>query len=387
MLVLDGIKKSFSGTAALQGIDVEIADKEFFCIVGPSGCGKSTLLRLVAGLDQPDEGSVLIDGIDVSGWEPVERGIGMVFQNYALFPHLTAAANIGFGLKGHVPKKELDRRVAEIAELLELDDAMLKRRPRQLSGGQRQRIALGRALIRRPKVLLMDEPLSGADALLRERMRVELRRFHNRAGTTTLYVTHDQREAMSMSDRLMVLDHGLVQQIGRPTEIYRRPETEFAARFIGSPGMSVWPVRLSSGDDGAALLSDDGEAWPLGLTVPAGTDRVLMGIRPERVALARRSPGDIRLRCGIATVEPQGEHTLVHARYGEAEIVATIATDAADRLTSQADDVVELWLSPGDLYLFHAETGRRIPVTDGQPAGASAADGCVSESVGTRAQQ
>lgn len=388
MLALDGIKKSFGGAAALRGIDAEIEDKEFFCIVGPSGCGKSTLLRLIAGLDQPDEGKVLIDGVDVSGWEPVERGIGMVFQNYALFPHLTAAANIGFGLKGHVPKKELERRVAEIAELLELDDAMLNRRPRQLSGGQRQRVALGRALIRQPKVLLMDEPLSGADALLRERMRVELRRFHNRAGTTTLYVTHDQREAMSMSDRLMVLDHGLVQQVGRPTEIYRRPETEFAARFIGSPGMSVWPMRVSSAG-GVALLADDGEPWPLSLTVPAGAELILAGVRPERVVLTRRSPGDVRLRCGVATIEPQGEHALLHALYGEAEIVAVIAAEAAEGLASPGNEV-ELWLSPDDLHLFSAETGRRLPVTDSRsaraPADAGAADGYASDSVGTRSR-
>ena len=356
MLTLEGITKSFGETAALQGIEVEIAEGEFFSIVGPSGCGKSTLLRIVAGLERPDGGRVCLENADVTTWEPTERGIGMGFQNYALFPHLSAGANIGFGLKGRVPKKELARRVQEIAELLEFDETVLKRRPRQLSGGQRQRIALGRALIRQPRVLLMDEPLSSADALLRERMRSELRRFHERAGTTTLYVTHDQREAMSMSDRLMVLDHGRVQQVGRPIEVYRRPRTEFAARFLGAPGMNVWSMAVQEESGGLVLLARDGDAWPLRTPAPQGTASVLVGIRPEQIALGPRSPADVRLRCTIGAIEPLGEQALIHAWYGDTEIVATIGNGGEERLGKDVD----FWLTPSELHLFSAETGERI---------------------------
>ncbi len=355
-LSLEGVTKSFGGTVALAAVDVEVHDREFFSIVGPSGCGKSTLLRLVAGLERPDSGTVHIDGTDVTLWEPVERGIGMVFQNYALFPHLTAADNIGFGLKGRVGKDELRRRVAEVAELLELDKDMLARRPRQLSGGQRQRVALGRALVKRPRVLLMDEPLSGADALMRERMRAELRRFHDRAGTTTLYVTHDQREAMSMSDRIMVMDHGALHQVGRPIEVYRHPRTAFVARFIGAPGMNVWPMALTPGAGGQVPLSQDGEPWPL--DVPAGhlADEVLVGVRPEHVRLAMHDELDVRLHCRLGSVEPQGEQALVHARYGQYPIVATVPADEAEDLSPALD----LWLSVQDLHLFSSADGSLV---------------------------
>lgn len=358
MLKLDGIKKTYGQNAALAGIDVDIDEGEFFSIVGPSGCGKSTLLRIVAGLDRPDSGIVSIDGVDVSSWEPVERGIGMVFQNYALFPHLTAGANIGFGLKGKLPKQELRRRVAEIADLLELDDAMLQRRPRQLSGGQRQRVALGRALIRRPRVLLMDEPLSGADALLRERMRSELKRFHERAGTTTLYVTHDQREAMSMSDRLMVLDQGRAQQVGRPIDVYRRPETAFAARFVGSPGMSVWPMATRAAADGGALVvTVDGTSWPVDLDAVAGGGQVLVGVRPERLGLVPLSGDSVALQCSVRAIEPQGEQALIHAVHDHHEVIAAVTAEAAEAVGAQ----VELWLSPADVHLFSLDDGSRLP--------------------------
>ncbi|MHB1929226.1 MAG: ABC transporter ATP-binding protein [Acidimicrobiales bacterium] len=356
MLELDGITKTYGQSVALAGIGVTIEEGEFFSIVGPSGCGKSTLLRIVAGLDSPDEGSVSIDGVDVGGWEPVERGIGMVFQNYALFPHLTAAANIGFGLKGRISKEELRRRVAEIAELLELDAAMLQRRPRQLSGGQRQRVALGRALIRRPRVLLMDEPLSSADAPLRERMRSELKGFHHRAGTTTLYVTHDQREAMSMSDRMMVLDHGRAQQVGRPIDVYRRPATAFAARFVGSPGMSVWPMPVRAVDGRHRLVTVDGHPWPVQVPCPAGTECVLVGVRPERLGLRPCSEDSAVLHCTVDTIEPQGEQALVHASYRGHAVVAAVEAVAAEQLGAEVD----LWLSANDLHLFAVDSGERL---------------------------
>lgn len=355
MLSLKRIGKSYNGTMVLRGIDLDVEQGEFFAIVGPSGCGKSTLLRIVAGLDRPDHGVISFDGVDVTDWEPLDRGVGMVFQTYALYPHLTAAANIGFGLKGRVPRRELDRRVAEVADLLQLDQGVLRRRPRQLSGGQRQRVAIGRALIRRPRLLLMDEPLSGADALLRERMRSELRRLHDQTGTTTLYVTHDQREAMSMSDRLLVLDDGSTQQIGAPIDVYRQPQTEFVARFLGTPGMSLWPMQVRTSGGAATLVGANGETWTLHEDVPDGAT-VTVGVRPERLSLARRPSDDCRLTCRWSSVEHQGEQSLLHLRHGQAEIVAVVPPDAAGGLEPEID----IWCSRQDLHLFHADTGERV---------------------------
>jgi ABC-type sugar transport system ATPase subunit len=355
---LYAIRKAFGATAALKEVTFEVGEGEFFSILGPSGCGKSTLLRIIAGLERPDSGVLKIGGVDVSRRSAAERGVGMVFQNYALFPHLSAAGNIGFGLKGRIPKRELASRVAEIAELLDLDHELLERRPRQLSGGQRQRVALGRALIRKPRVLLMDEPLSGADALLRERMRSDLRRFHERAATTTLYVTHDQREAMSMSDRLMVIEAGTVQQVGRPIDVYREPATAFAARFLGSPGMSLWPMKLAGNGDGngARLLSEAGDHWLLPGAHAYDPGTVLVGARPERIGLTPPSTAACRLQCRAATVEPQGETAVVRALYGETEVVATTGVDDAHGLAGE----VEMWIEPGHLHLFSAESGLRL---------------------------
>lgn len=353
---LRGIHKRFGSTDALRDVNLEVGEREFFSILGPSGCGKSTLLRIIAGLERPDAGVVRIGGVDVSGREPNERGIGMVFQNYALFPHLTAADNIGFGLKGKVSKRELAARVAEIAELLDLEESMLARRPRQLSGGQRQRVALGRALIRRPPVLLMDEPLSGADALLRERMRGELRRFHERAGTTTIYVTHDQREALSMSDQLAVLDKGRVQQAGRPIDVYRSPSTVFAARFVGSPGMSTWPMRLSFADGRPRLRGLDGCSWPMPDLLETDVSEVTVGVRAERMRLEPDQNAVCRLSCHSATIEPQGETVLVRALYGQEEIVALAGVEEVGRLGAD----VEIWIAPEDLHVFEHATGRRL---------------------------
>ncbi|MDA8069796.1 MAG: ABC transporter ATP-binding protein [Actinomycetota bacterium] len=357
---LYSIRKAFGATDALNEVTFEVGEGEFFSILGPSGCGKTTLLRIIAGLERPDSGVLKLGGVDVSRRPPAERGVGMVFQNYALFPHLTAAGNIGFGLKGRVSKRELAARVGEIAELLDLDRELLGRRPRQLSGGQRQRVALGRALIRKPRVLLMDEPLSGADALLRERMRSDLRRFHERAGTTTLYVTHDQREAMSMSDRLMVIEAGSVQQVGRPIDVYREPATAFAARFLGSPGMSLWPMQLTGNGSGAKLVGEAGDHWLLPGAHGYDPGAVLVGARPERIALTPPSPAACRLQCRSATVEPHGETAVVRALYGQSEIVATTGVDDVHRFAGE----VEMWVEPSSLHLFSADSGRRLP----QPA-------------------
>ncbi len=371
---LYAIRKAYGATDALKEVSFEVAEGEFFSILGPSGCGKSTLLRIVAGLERPDSGVLKLGGLDVSRKAPAERGVGLVFQNYALFPHLTAAGNIGFGLKGRVSKHELATRVGEIAELLDLDQALLARRPRELSGGQRQRVALGRALIRKPRVLLMDEPLSGADALLRERMRSDLRRFHERAGTTTLYVTHDQREAMSMSDRLVVIEGGSVQQVGRPIDVYREPATAFAARFLGSPGMSLWPMQLAGNGSGAVLVGDAGTEWPLPGAPGRDPCAVIVGARPERIGLTRPSSAACRLRCRSATVEPQGETAFVRAFHGQSEIVATTGVDAVPGLGGE----VELWVEPCDLHLFDANSGRRLePLSTAAGAMAASAHGVL----------
>lgn len=365
---LYAISKAFGATDALREVTFEVGGGEFFSILGPSGCGKSTLLRIIAGLERPDGGVLKFGGVDVSRRPPSERGVGMVFQNYALFPHLTAAGNIGFGLKGKVPKRELAARVGEIAELLDLDQELMGHRPRQLSGGQRQRVALGRALIRKPRVLLMDEPLSGADALLRERMRTDLRRFHDRAGTTTLYVTHDQREAMSMSDRLMVIEAGSVQQVGRPIDVYREPATAFAARFLGSPGMSLWPMQLASNGGGAKLVGEAGDHWLLPGVRGYDTGAVLVGARPERIGLTRPSPAACRLQCRAATVEPHGETAVVRALYGQSEIVASTGVDDVHRLGGE----VEMWVEPGHLHIFSADSGRRLDQPATGPGAAQA---------------
>lgn len=365
---LYAIDKRFGKTDALQDVSLHVGERQFFSILGPSGCGKSTLLRIIAGLERPDAGVVKIGGIDVSRREPNERGVGMVFQNYALFPHLTVAQNIGFGLKGKVSKQELTSRVAEMAELLDLEPSALTRRPRQLSGGQRQRVALGRALIRRPPVLLMDEPLSGADALLRERMRGELRRFHERAGTTTIYVTHDQREALSMSDRLAVLDSGRLQQEGRPIDVYRHPGTQFAARFLGSPGMSLWAMRLTCSDGLARLHGTDGSEWSAPELGSMKECDVLVGARPERMRFAPDGSASCRLRCHSATIEPQGETAIVRAFYGEDEVVAMTGVDEAERLAADVD----LWIAPSDLHVFERDSGLRLLVRTAEASDAVA---------------
>jgi sn-glycerol 3-phosphate transport system ATP-binding protein len=300
---LEHVTKRFSDeVVALDDLSLDVGDGEFLILVGPSGCGKTTALRLVAGLEKPSEGSIMIGDRLVNDITPRDRDIAMVFQNYALYPHMTVYRNLAFGLKErHTPKPEIERRVGEASAILGLDE-LLKRRPAQLSGGQRQRVAMGRALVREPKAFLLDEPLSNLDAKLRVQMRAELKRIHQRLGITTIYVTHDQVEAMTLGDRIVVMSNGRVQQIGTPQAVYGQPDNLFVAGFIGSPPMNLLRGRAS---DGQLMVGDLTLAW----TRPTPTE-VAVGMRPEDLALADGAGSSIAFT--VEVVEPLGNEVVVH---------------------------------------------------------------------------
>src|SRR5438034_367900 len=307
-VTLDGVRKSFGEREVVHGVSCDVADGELVVVVGPSGCGKSTLLRMVAGLETVSAGAVAIDGRVVNGVEPKDRDIAMVFQNYALYPHMSVYDNMAYGLRmRRMSRAEIKSRVARAAEILQLD-GLLQRKPRQLSGGQRQRVAMGRAIVRDPKVFLFDEPLSNLDAQLRVQMRVEIKRLQQELGTTSLYVTHDQVEAMTLADRLIVMNAGSVDQIGPPLDLYERPATAFVAGFIGSPAMNLLSGRL----DGNSIATADAV---LPIAVPA-TDAgrpVTVGLRPEHLALA--DDGPIVLQTEL--LERLGADTIIHGRLAD----------------------------------------------------------------------
>jgi ABC-type sugar transport system ATPase subunit len=332
--VLERARKRFGDVEALAGVDLTVADGELLVVLGPSGCGKSTLLRVVAGLETIDEGRVLIGGRDVTGLAPGRRNVAIVFQSYALFPHLTVAENIGFGLVARaVPRGEARERVAAAATTVGCVD-LLGRRPAELSGGERQRVALARALVRDPDVFLLDEPLSNLDAELRARMRAELRRFHDAVGGTTVHVTHDQVEALTLGDRVAVLRAGALEQVGTPDELWHAPANRFVARFVGSPGMNVVPA------DGPFAV--DG--------LPAG--RALeVGVRPEHVTLTGEGAEGV-----VTLVEHVGDGALVHVLAAGAEIVARVGGDRRPA----AGDAVRVGAPHGRVHLFDAATGERV---------------------------
>ena len=311
---LRGIHKSFGENAIVRGVDLEIRSGEFMVLVGPSGCGKTTLLRLIAGLEQADGGEISIGGRRVNDVSPRDRDVGMVFQSYALYPHMTVRENLGFGLVlRKVPKAEIEARVAEAAALLELT-ALLDRRPKQLSGGQRQRVAMGRCIVRRPQVFLFDEPLSNLDAALRVQMRGELQRLHGRLKATMIYVTHDQVEAMTLATRLAVFNGGKLQQVGAPLELYSNPANRFVAGFLGSPAMSFLPARIESG---RAV----GKGFSLALPAPVAAEEGLaveVGLRPQSVRLASAGP----LQCEVEAIERLGAEGFVYARTEAGPIAA-----------------------------------------------------------------
>ncbi|WP_138469401.1 sn-glycerol-3-phosphate import ATP-binding protein UgpC [Poseidonocella sp. HB161398] len=341
------VGKTYPGAAApsVSGVDLEIADGEFLVLVGPSGCGKSTLLRMIAGLETVTEGTISIGGREVNTVDPADRDIAMVFQNYALYPHMSVRDNLAYGLRNRrVPKPEIDARVAEAARMLELG-RYLDRKPRALSGGQRQRVAMGRAIVREPAVFLFDEPLSNLDAKLRVQMRGEIKQLQARLGTTSVYVTHDQLEAMTLAHRLVVLNGGRVEQVGRPLELYHQPASAFVAGFIGSPAMNLLDADCLGGQVrlGPAVMQIPG--------VPDGP--AILGIRPE--SLLPAYPGSAgAFALDILYVEELGAQRLVHGQVGGQALVAA--------LPSSVEIGPELWLSPaqGSLHVFDIATGRRI---------------------------
>jgi multiple sugar transport system ATP-binding protein len=304
-IVFDHVTKRFDDTTAVDELTIEIEDGEFLCLVGPSGCGKTTALRMLAGLEDVTSGRLVIGDRVVNNAAPGSRNIAMVFQSYALYPHMTVYDNLAFGLRNYkVPKEEIQRRVNSAAEILELD-GMLKRRPKQLSGGQRQRVALGRAIVREPAAFLMDEPLSNLDASLRVQTRAEILKLQQRLGTTTLYVTHDQIEAMTMGDRIAVMRKGVLQQIGTPEDLYTKPVNTFVATFIGSPAMNLLDSSV------------------LGV----GTPGQLAGFRPEHVHLGNGRPNAAKYNALVEVVEYLGDEQLAHLRLGDREIVAKLPVD------------------------------------------------------------
>ena len=346
---LRDIHKQFGETRVLNGVSVTIPDRGFVVIVGPSGCGKSTLLRLVAGLEQADSGEILIEGNDVGRLEPGARDVAMVFQNYALYPHLTVAENIGFGLSVRgMPKAEIKQRVQRAAESLQIAN-LLDRRPRQLSGGQRQRVAMGRAVVRNPKVFLFDEPLSNLDAKLRVMMRTEIKRLHRQMQGTSIYVTHDQVEAMTLGDRLVVMNNGVVEQDGAPLEIYERPASAFVAGFIGSPPINLLVAQRVAG--GMQLSARTIVDLPGRIDLP---ERVQAGIRPEHLLPCVQSEAHLHLTA--ETVEPQGAETVIHGLADGLRLTARL--DGAARIAE--GEVIPLRIALDNLHLFDCEQGRRL---------------------------
>ena len=356
-LTLSKLVKSYDGLQTVHGIDLEVADGEFVVLVGPSGCGKSTTLRMIAGLEEVTAGEIRIDDRVVNGLEPGDRDIAMVFQNYALYPHLSVADNIAFGLRlRKTPRAEVRRRVDEVADLLDIRP-LLKRKPRQLSGGQRQRVAMGRAIIRRPKVFLFDEPLSNLDAKLRVQMRTEIKRLHTQVPTTTVYVTHDQIEAMTLADRVVVMNKGHIEQVAPPQDLYLSPTTTFVAGFIGSPGMNFLPCRLEGGESSAVRLSDGRtiDVAPSLIKTMARHDarELLLGFRPEHVRLTEASaPSAVVLQAGL--VEPLGLDTLVHTVMAGTPVVLRLPPDR--RLVTGAQ--LNIAIKPDSACLADPATGR-----------------------------
>src|SRR5579863_4903958 len=347
-LTLDNVKKSYADREVVHGVSCDVADGELVVVVGPSGCGKSTLLRMVAGLEDITSGAVTIDGKVVNGVEPKDRDIAMVFQNYALYPHMSCFDNMAYGLRMRgVAREQIRARVDKAAAILQLD-GLLERKPRQLSGGQRQRVAMGRAIVRDPKVFLFDEPLSNLDAQLRVQMRVEIKRLQQELGATSLYVTHDQVEAMTLADRLVVMNAGTVDQIGPPLDLYERPATVFVAGFIGSPAMNLVAGQLQPGGVaiGDLIIACDDQAGEPGR-------KVTVGLRPEHLDLA--GDGPITLKTEL--LERLGADTIVHGRLADG--TALIAR-ASGTLALRLGETVRLAVAPEHIHLFDAESGRRI---------------------------
>jgi lactose/L-arabinose transport system ATP-binding protein len=352
-LRLQGVEKRFGSVEVIKGVDITAEQGEFVVFVGPSGCGKSTLLRMVAGLEEVSAGDIFLDGVKVTDLEPARRQVSMVFQSYALFPHMNVYDNIAFGLKmNRTPKPEIAARVAEAARILQLEP-LLRRRPRELSGGQRQRVAIGRAIVRHPKLFLFDEPLSNLDAELRAQMRAEISRLHGALGVTMIYVTHDQVEAMTLADRIVVLRAGRIEQIGTPQELYDRPANTFVAGFIGSPRMNFLGVRAVGGDGAARMLFHPGFPAPVVMPREVPDGEFLLGIRPEQLLF---EDGPCRIRLTADLCENLGGATLI---YGQTANGETLALHTQGRRMVKKGEAFSAGFDVARAYLF-APDGRAL---------------------------
>jgi sn-glycerol 3-phosphate transport system ATP-binding protein len=352
-VILRGVRKSFGKAEVVHGVDLEVADGEFVVIVGPSGCGKSTLLRMVAGLEEITAGEIRIGGRVVNDVEPKDRNIAMVFQNYALYPHMNVRDNMAYGLKIRgMPRADIEARVARAAGILGLGE-LLDRKPRQLSGGQRQRVAMGRAIVREPAAFLFDEPLSNLDAKLRVQMRLEIQKLSRSLGVTSLYVTHDQVEAMTLAHRMLVMNAGRVEQIGTPLEVYRRPATTFVAGFIGLPPMNLLPGRV---EDAAFVSGGLRVRLPEGAPRPRDGTEATLGLRAEQ--LVPCAPDAAALLVPVETIEQLGADTLAHGRVGEERIVVRLPGEAPPAANTR----LPLGIDGGELHWFDAKNGARIEV-------------------------
>jgi multiple sugar transport system ATP-binding protein len=360
-VVMRGLNKMYDEVHAVKDVNLEIRDKEFVVLVGPSGCGKTTTLRMVAGLESITSGRILIDDTVVNDLAPMDRDIAMVFQNYALYPHMSVYDNMAFGLKMRkFDKPEIAKRVQEAAEILGIED-YLKRKPRQLSGGQRQRVALGRAIVRHPRVFLFDEPLSNLDAKLRVQMRVELKKLHERLGTTAIYVTHDQVEAMTLGDRVVVMRDGWVQQVGDPLELYNQPANRFVAGFIGSPAMNFANVRIAA-ENGALWATSEGIRlkMPEALSARLGpqTGRELtIGVRPEDLRIANGADAaDMSIEAVVEVIERLGSEILLDVAVGEGSMVASVEPTAGAKVHER----LRLAINPLRLHFFDNDSEAAI---------------------------
>ncbi|MEX0853386.1 MAG: ABC transporter ATP-binding protein [Bauldia sp.] len=350
---------SFGRLKVLEELDLDVEEGEFIVLLGPSGCGKSTLLNAIAGLLDIDAGQVWIGGKNVTWKEPADRGIGMVFQSYALYPRMTAEKNLTFGLRvARVPKDEIERRVAKAAALLQIQP-LLKRRPSQLSGGQRQRVAIGRALVRDVDVFLFDEPLSNLDAKLRTELRVELKKLHMQLGSTMIYVTHDQIEALTLADRVAVMYQGVIQQLATPKEIYQRPVNRFVAGFVGSPAMNFVSGEMVM-NSAPALMCADGVSIDLAgyefAALPAPGRKVVLGVRPEQIHIETELPGATSLPLQLTLIEPMGADSLLWGSIGDETVSIRVGPDDDHKM----GDKVEVYFQPSLASVFDAETGDRL---------------------------
>jgi ABC-type sugar transport system ATPase subunit len=360
-LKLVNVAKSFGSTQVVRDLSVTFPDRTFVSLLGPSGCGKSTTLNMIAGLEKVDAGQVVLEGVDITSWAPHERRMAMVFQNYALYPHMDVYGNLAFSLKlAKRPKAEIDKRIREVAEMLEIGE-LLKRRVGQLSGGQQQRVALARALVKEPMVFLFDEPLSNLDAALRNRTRIEIKKLHLQVAATSIFVTHDQEEAMMLSDLIVVMRKGDVEQIGSPAEIYRRPANKYVASFVGNPQMNLLDLTVATSDE---RLMVDGLERPLGWTIAdvgvadiAARTPVTLGIRSEDLRVISAEQRGLDSFSGVVTlVEPRGADSYVEVAAGAHQLTVRIEPE----FTPALGETLHLQVPAGNLHLFDQATGHRL---------------------------